>query len=453
MRTRLAAWAFALATAFAVVVSVADPARSWSTVPGANLVVQTIAAVVASLVAVIAFGRFRLRRKLGDLLLVLALGQLAVANLVFTVLPLAAGDGVAERAVWAGTLARLAGWLLFAAAAYVRWRQVDDGAVYADEAGVLVGTAALAGLAWAAAGALPGTTTPGPAARLWDVAPGMAAVIGVTALAGLVAARGFLRAHEREPGDELLAWLAFAGIAAGGGNVVTAGTYLSAYSPHVSAAELFKLAGCLLLLGGVVREIRGYWRDRAAAAVAEERRRIARDLHDGLAQELAFVVTRTRMLSRHGEDLWDVCSAAERALDESRRAIAALTRDDDEPLDQAIAYAAEEVAGRHGTRVTLELDCIDVTSDRREALLRITREAVANAARHGSATRVHVRLSGADGVRLRVSDNGRGFDAAAPPPPGRLGLASIRERAAALGGDVTLSSRRPGGTDLEVVLP
>jgi signal transduction histidine kinase len=350
--------------------------------------------------------------------------------------------------------------VLIAVAAHVRHRVVDrPERSPTDAAAVVLATLALALVGYAAAVRLPAVAAGAfdPASRLFTVAPGLAWLNVVAAVATAAAALGFVRARDRLPHDELLGWLSVACVLLAGSSAVTAGSFLSTYSSYVSVSDVLKLACYLVLLLGVVREILDYWHDRAAVAVAEERRRLAHDLHDGLAQELAFVVTRTRALARRtdDEDLWVVCSAAERALDESRRAIAALTRSEDEALDVALAQTAEEVAGRLGTAVTLELDAtVEVTNATKEALLRIAREAITNAARHGAATRIHVRLSGGDGIRMRVSDNGRGFDPRGKPDnPGRLGLTSMRERAAALGGELNISSRRPGGTDVEVVLP
>jgi signal transduction histidine kinase len=454
----LVAWAAAIATTAVVVASVVAPGRWVREGNGINLVIQTIAALVALLVAVIAFARFRTRRRVSDLMLVLGLAQLAFANLVLTALPLSAGSPVGARTVWAGTFTRLAGVLLLTAAAYVRPRAVDEPRrASVDTAVVLALTGALVAVAFAAsAGLRLPRTAADPGLRLWDGSIAMTVVLALAAVLGVVAAAGFVKAHEREPNDELLAWLAVASLLAGGSHATTALSFLSTYSRYVSGADVLKLACYLVLLAGVAREVRGAWRDRAMAAVADERRRIARDLHDGLAQELAFIVTRSRSLARRtgNDEVWAVCSSAERALDESRRAIAALTRDTDEPLDVALTHTAEEVGDRLGTRVTLELDHdVSVGGDAREALVRITREAITNAARHGNATRVHVRLFADDALHLKVSDNGRGFDATAAPVRGRLGVTSMRERAEAVGGAFTISSKRPGGTDVEVVLP
>jgi signal transduction histidine kinase len=182
----------------------------------------------------------------------------------------------------------------------------------------------------------------------------------------------------------------------------------------------------------------------ADAAVLEDRRRIARDLHDGLAQELAFIVAETS---------GPAAKAAERALDESRRAIAALTRRVDEPLDVALLQAAEEVAHRVGTQVRFDGERVpDVPGETREALIRIVREAVTNAARHGGAERVRIELANGDGLRLRIADDGAGFVPGATRPGG-FGLVSMRERAEALGGSFQVESEPGAGTAIEVVVP
>jgi signal transduction histidine kinase len=256
------------------------------------------------------------------------------------------------------------------------------------------------------------------------------------------AAVGFLRRAERGR-DDLMQWF-------GAGATLAAFASLnylffpSLYSEWVYTGDFLRLGFYLLLLVGTGREIQRYWRRLAEAAVLEDRRRIARDLHDGLAQELAFIVAETS---------GQAAKAAERALDESRRAIAALTRPVDEPLDVALLQAAEEVAHRVGTQVRFEGERVaGVEGETREALIRILREAVTNAARHGGAGRVRIELANGNGLRLRVEDDGTGF-APGTTRPGGFGLVSMRERAEALGGSFRLESEPGRGTSVEVVVP
>jgi signal transduction histidine kinase len=172
---------------------------------------------------------------------------------------------------------------------------------------------------------------------------------------------------------------------------------------------------------------------------------MARDLHDGLAQELAYIASETE---------GRVAAAAERALDESRRAIAALTRPVDEPLEIALAQAAEEVAQRVGTRTLLELAHIaGCSAEVREALIRVVREAVTNAGRHGRAERVLVELrNGTGAATLRIADDGAGFDPTVPSLHG-FGLVSMRERVEAVGGRFAVTSAPGRGTEITVTVP
>jgi len=202
--------------------------------------------------------------------------------------------------------------------------------------------------------------------------------------------------------------------------------------------------------------------DQAALAleysrVQEERRRIARDLHDGVAQELAFVARRARRLGLATGDrgLDQIVAAAERGLTESRRQLAALTQPLDEPLDTALARAVEEIAARDGAHVELDLARrVRVGYEAREGLIRIACEAVSNAIRHARPSTIRVALTGGDTVRLTVTDDGVGFDPASvlSGPGSGFGLTSMRERAESLGAKFRLDSRPGAGTEVEVVL-
>lgn len=199
--------------------------------------------------------------------------------------------------------------------------------------------------------------------------------------------------------------------------------------------------------------------DDIAAAVESERRRIARDIHDGLAQDLAFIAARARLLERDptAPVRFDhLASAATRALEDSRTAIATLTRPLDESLDAALARNAIEVAERHGGEAELRLQAgVAVSPGTRQSLVRIVREAVSNAMRHGGADHVRVSLSRDRMLRLDIVDDGCGFDVAgrAADPDTGFGLLSMEERARALGGDLAIRSEPGAGTTIELALP
>jgi signal transduction histidine kinase len=111
---------------------------------------------------------------------------------------------------------------------------------------------------------------------------------------------------------------------------------------------------------------------------------------------------------------------------------------------------------RSGMRVRLDLQpAVDAPPAVREAFARIVREATSNAARHGRAREVEVSLSAEDGLRLAISDDGDGFDPAAPPrrAGGGFGLTSMRERTETLGGEFSVTSSPGKGTRVEVVVP
>ena len=190
-------------------------------------------------------------------------------------------------------------------------------------------------------------------------------------------------------------------------------------------------------------------------AVADDRRRIARDLHDGLAQELAFISLESHRLAKQGEQVaGDLAEAADRALREVRSAIEMLAQPSARPLHEAVAETAAELTAR--SNATLEVDVdprVELPPERRESLLRILREAICNGLRHGEATSIAVKLSHDPGPRLCVADNGAGFDPDAPQRSGSFGLVSMKERAHALGGKIRLRSEPGGGTNVEVVLP
>jgi signal transduction histidine kinase len=195
-------------------------------------------------------------------------------------------------------------------------------------------------------------------------------------------------------------------------------------------------------------------RRAVAAAVARERRRMARELHDGLAQELAFVVTECSRLGLH-PGLRGIAEAAQRALAESRRAILALRRPVAASLAEELEQVAQHAADRAGLRLDLRLARgVDLAPAARSELSRVVHESIANAARHAGATSVCVELSAEHGTRLAVSDDGAGFDPdrSEAVPPG-FGILGMRERVRTLGGELRIVSRPQRGTRVEVLLP
>jgi signal transduction histidine kinase len=256
-------------------------------------------------------------------------------------------------------------------------------------------------------------------------------------------------------GDELASWIAVASALAAGG-WLNGALFPPGPVAALHTADLLRLGSFAALLLAAGRELPRHARHLAEQSILGERRRIARDLHDGLAQELAFIATQTRVLvSRNGGslELEQIAAASERALDESRHAISALSRLSTEPLTGALLRTVEEVAERVGAKIDFVGEDIEAAPDVTEALLRIAREAVANATRHGGAQAVTVALSNQVGVKLKITDDGCGFNPVAARGNGGFGLVSMHERAQALGGELHIRSRPGAGSEIEVVLP
>ena len=203
----------------------------------------------------------------------------------------------------------------------------------------------------------------------------------------------------------------------------------------------------------------GAFRKRvAAAAVAEERQRIGRDLHDGLAQELAFIAMQSRALGERqssaiGDEAVAIADAAEHALSETRQVIEALA-DAAPPLNEALSRAAHRLTARSGATLALNVDPrADASPETGAELLKILSEAVSNGVRHGNATSFTVDLRGGETLRLRIADNGDGFDLEGVAGQAGLGLAGMKQRARSLGGELGVRSRPGGGTEVEVLVP
>jgi signal transduction histidine kinase len=257
-------------------------------------------------------------------------------------------------------------------------------------------------------------------------------------------------------------------VAAGGESLIAGGLVLlaaarvyyfavPAVSPMwVSPREGLRLLALALLLAAAVRqELKLRARSARAAALAE-RRRVAQDLHDGIAQDLAFIAAHSvRMATELGEE-HPVTVAARRALTVSRGTISELTDMSSTTVDEALEAVAHELRDRFEIGITVYVHPeAQLAPSSREHVARIAREAIANAARHGLADNVTLSLRPAVGaVMLCVRDDGCGIAPTADGDmPEGFGLRSMRDRAAALGGHLTVQPRRSGGTELEVVLP
>jgi two-component system, NarL family, sensor histidine kinase UhpB len=203
---------------------------------------------------------------------------------------------------------------------------------------------------------------------------------------------------------------------------------------------------------------------RALNAQEEERKRIARELHDGTAQTLAALRVRLR-IARSLEDgearmqlLERISGELGEAAEELRRIAQGLRPPalDMLGLAPAIESYARRVGETAGVAVALELEPVEglLSPDAELALYRIVQEALSNVARHSGAGTVRVRLEpGQRSVTARIEDDGRGFGVRAEMTNGGLGLYGMQERAAYIGGSVEIESEPGRGARVRVTIP
>jgi signal transduction histidine kinase len=422
--------------------------------PALHVALETTAAIAASAAAFLLLGRFWRTGFLDELILSAGLFLLALSNFAFATLPAVFDLQSSRVSVWSMLFTALVAAFLICAAALLPRRRIAVGRRWPV---VIFGSA----LGLAVAGSLPMVLFPsllphGIAASVstGDAHPSLAGGLQLAlALLYILAALGFTR-RNRLTNDELSGWLAIACILSGASHI----NYFfhpAALSSWVYTGDVFRLGFYLALLIGAAREIASYWTSVVAAASLEERRRLARDVHDGLAQEISFIARNVRLLHERGAEpqlVERILRGVGRAQEESRRVVGALAARPDESLDQALAQAVQEAAQRYGASVDMELASgIALSPREKEAVIRIASEAVANAAQHSGAEVLRIYLERADaGVRLGVEDDGSGFDE--DQPKRGYGLVTMKDRAEALGGKLRVDTRRGAGTKVELEL-
>lgn len=198
----------------------------------------------------------------------------------------------------------------------------------------------------------------------------------------------------------------------------------------------------------------------------DERKEIARELHDELGQalvglklELAACTASlgTDTPQELGRRLDGACLSVDRTIEEIRRITTKLSPLvlDDLGLPAALDWLRQDFERRTGARCVLHCsETVVVDRARASAVFRIAQEALTNAARHAGATQVTMSLKVEPAALvLTVRDNGRGFVMQASGRPEARGLAGIRERAAIWGGEAVLTSAPGKGTMLTVLIP
>jgi signal transduction histidine kinase len=431
--------------------------------PIGRAILETTVTLVGSLAALLCIGRWRRSRSLIDLATAVAMAALALDYPVLAAVPRAVAEHPGETVgMWGVVCIRVASAALLVAAGWLCATESRDARVRA-RAALLFTPLTAAGTAFALlASRTPGTTLV-PASRHLGAQPladPLVAAIqfGAAVLFGLAA---FQFAQRSRPhGDRFVGWLG-AGCALLGVASVNYALSPSLELAWLHSGDLFRAGAVVAVAIGAVEEIRSYWAGMAQLARSQERRALARDLHDGLAQELAYLVSQTQTPeARRAPPAWrqQLQSAAARALAESRRSIHALASDNPEPFDAGLRGVATEAVGASVTHIDLvtdahQEDTIFAPHDQ-ESVLRIVREAVTNAVRHSHATKITVSATGTNPRTLQISDNGIGFDPGRPNDGSRgFGLISMRERADSLGASFAIRSAPGVGTTLEITWP
>jgi ligand-binding sensor domain-containing protein len=240
--------------------------------------------------------------------------------------------------------------------------------------------------------------------------------------------------------------------------------------PHYYETLWFKCLIAILILAAAgsayrlhVRQLHGRF-----ALVLEERARIARDLHDTLAQGFVGISSQLDALAtclpkdpQRAHTFLDLARGMTRhCLNEARRTLMDLRVSALEGHDLAAALEAETLRWTAGSNLIVHLDVSKESKklphDIEQNLLRIAQEAVTNALKHASAARLSVLLKvDTQKLRLRVADDGRGCVSPdiSSPVSGHLGLIGMRERAQSIGGEFRFQSQPETGTSIEVTVP
>jgi two-component system sensor histidine kinase UhpB len=197
-------------------------------------------------------------------------------------------------------------------------------------------------------------------------------------------------------------------------------------------------------------------------AQEEERKRVARDLHDEVNQALTAILLRLQALMQDAPspELERELSELKRLVNQAMAELLQLARQlrpsalDDHGLVPALDGQVRRFGEQHGIAAQLrthgEPDTLG--DDQQLVVYRVAQEALANVARHACASRVDVDLTtGDDGVDLCVRDNGRGFDSTLPPSG--LGLNGMAERARLVGGELSIYSSPGSGTTVTLHVP
>lgn len=416
--------------------------------PQLLLALGTAIALTSGLVAVLAGIRFSVDSRRMDLLLCAGFSVAAVSIFAFEIAPTFGGSEVRRPEAWAALIARILSAALITAAAFARGQVRQPGRALPMTLGVSL-LVLLVG--WSGSRAL--TQAVGTSGDSSEPELPLIIAFALLALLFLGAMIGFGLRFRRWL-EDLDSWLALA---------ATLWLFSSlnfVFTPllpgdRAALGDFLRLLACTLLVAGVWRAIRAAEFGRA---VAEERARVAGEIHDGLAQYLFALSTHLNML-RAGAELETVLPRLEEvaalAQQEARFAVLALSSaGGSAPFDAALHRYVEFLCADGELEVDVEIDPdIHLAPDEQIEIFRIVQEGLANVRKHANATWAEVKIAAADGKRVVVvRDDGDGLDTDNAKPTAGQGLKNMRRRADSIGADFSVSSKPGKGTTLEVAL-
>jgi signal transduction histidine kinase len=417
--------------------------------PELRLVLQTTMALAGVLVAVLAGARHATEGRRVDLLLASGFFVTSLSSAVFAIGPRFGGHDVGPAESWSALIGAILGTTLTAAAPLTRGRSK-----YRDWStlNAVAGAAVVLFVAWSLLRALGPALPPLHPPHNEPQPFYLTGALALQALLALVAVVGWgLRFVRR--GDDLARWLAL------GFTLMLFAALHLVFQPLL-VSSLVTQGDFLRMLAFVVFLV-GAWRAIQYAefgrAVAEERARVAREIHDGLAQYLFAVSTHASMLEAGAaveETVPRLKEAAALAQQEARFAILALSSaSGTSPFDAALRRYVDVLTADGSLDVELEVDrAIRLAPDEQIEIFRIVQEGLANVRKHARATRAEVTI----GLRpygerfVTITDDGDGFDG--EEVEAGQGLKNMRARAESIEGWFSLRSVPGRGTALEVVL-
>lgn len=248
----------------------------------------------------------------------------------------------------------------------------------------------------------------------------------------------------------------------------------SVYSGLVTISDVMRLVAYTVLVAGTIADQRSDLRslrsaytaldrmrvNEAERATLEERSRLAREIHDGLAQHLWFAKLKFERLSSSLSEADkplanEVAEALDAAIVEAREALVTMrsSLEEDVPFSDMLARTLDDFEGRSGLRVEFSAATripANLGPRVQVELLRIVNEALTNVRKHADATLVRVSAGVTEGdILISITDNGRGFPQEEAFDQG-LGLQGMRERARLIGGSLLVRSEISGGTSIEI---